>query len=114
MNVAGAEAQNQIARIDHVADIAMEPIQPRLITHAAMSVRDDFVGNRLPADSGNRRFARRINVSHDHAIGIIESAPKFAAAALLSANSGAAETSSGRVCARSISRSPSVARISVG
>ena len=55
----------------------MQPIEPRLIGHAAMSVRDDLIDDRLPADAGNRRFARRINVGHDDTIGVIEGRAKF-------------------------------------
>ncbi len=56
----------------------METIQPRLIAHAAMAVRDDFIDDRLSADAGKRRFARRVNVGHDDAVGVIESAPELA------------------------------------
>ena len=58
--------------------IAMQPIEPRLIADAAMAVRDDFIDDRLPADAGKRRFARRINVGHDDAVGVVESAPELA------------------------------------
>ena len=78
VNVAGAQAQDQIARRNHVADIAMQPIQPRLIRDAAMSMRRDFVGDGLAGDSLERRFACRINIGHNHAIGVIESAPELA------------------------------------
>ena len=79
VNVARAQAHNHVARIQHVAHIAMDPFETWLITHAAMSMHRDFVGNRFSADSRNRRFAGRINVSHNHAIGIIESATKLVA-----------------------------------
>ena len=42
-----------------------------------MAVRDDFIDDRLSADARERRFARRINIGHDNAIGVIESAPKL-------------------------------------
>ena len=77
MNVSGAEAQYEIARIQHVTDIAMHPVQTRLITHAAMTVVQNFIRNRLAADSGNWRFASGINIRHNHAIGVIERTSKF-------------------------------------
>ena len=55
----------------------MHPFQPRLVTDAAMTVRCDFVDDRLAADSRNRRFARRINIGDHHAVGIVEGAPEF-------------------------------------
>ena len=47
VNISGAETQDKIAGIDHVADIADAPIQPRLITHAAMAVRGDLIGDQF-------------------------------------------------------------------
>ena len=38
MNIAGAQAQNQIARREHIPQVAMQPIQPWLIAHAPMAV----------------------------------------------------------------------------
>ena len=35
-----------------------------------MTVRGDRIGNRLPADAGNGRLARRINIGHDNMIGV--------------------------------------------
>ena len=77
VNVARTETENEIAGLEHVADIAMQPVQPRLIGRAAMSVRDHFIDDRLSADSRNRRFARRINVRDEDAIGIVEGRAKF-------------------------------------
>ena len=114
VNVAGAEAQHEIAGVEHVADIAMHPFETRLITHAAMTVSHDFVGNRLAADARNRRFARRINVGHNHAIGVVEGAAKFTCTALWCANNDAVETWSAPVCGAVDLAVFSVARISVG
>ena len=78
MDVTCAQAQNQIARSDHIPNIAMETLQPRLIAHAAMTVRNYFIDDCLSTDAGKRRFARGINVGHHDAIGAIERAPKLA------------------------------------
>ncbi len=85
-------------RVQHAAYIAMHPIQTRLITDPAMTVRRDFIGDRLAANSGNRRFAGGINIGHHHAVGVVESLAKFLAPALWCANIDAVETSSARAC----------------
>ena len=77
VNIARAEAENEIARLEHVANVAMHPFQPRLVTHAAMAVRRDFVGDHLTADAWNRGFIRSVDVSDDDAICLIERAPKL-------------------------------------
>ena len=105
VNVAGAEAENEIAGLDHVADIAMQPIESRLISRTAMSVRDDFIHDRLSADAGNRRFARRINVGDDDAIGIVKRAAEFFAQRLRARIAMRLKHRRGRACGRSISRS---------
>src|SRR5437870_7067935 len=77
MNVARTQAQNEIAEVQHIADIAMNPLQTRLITDAAMTMRRDFIRYRFTADSRNRRLIGGINVGHDHTVGVIEGAAKF-------------------------------------
>src|SRR5438309_81712 len=78
MDIAGAKAQNQIARSDHIPEVAMNAFQARLIGHAAMAVRDHLIDNCLSANIGKWRFARRVNVSHNNAVGVIERASKLA------------------------------------
>ena len=79
MDVSRAETENKIARIDHVSDIVMHAIQPRLISRPAMTMPRNFIDDGLPADSRYRRFTRSINIGHNHAIGIIESLPELLA-----------------------------------
>ena len=83
VNIAGAEAQDEIAGSDHVPDIAMNAIEPRLIGHAAMAVREISSTIVCPLMPGMRRFARRINIGHDNAIGVIEGAPNSCRNALV-------------------------------
>src|SRR5205085_12618830 len=79
VNVPGAETQNEIARFEHVADVAMDPLEPRLIGNAAMSVRYDFISNHLATHSGNGRFVRSVNVGDHDAVRLIEGASEFLA-----------------------------------
>ena len=79
MNVAGAEAEDEIARCQHIADVAMHAHKTRLVSHTAMTVRRYRIGDGLAADSRNGRLARRINIGDHHTVGIVEGAPKFAA-----------------------------------
>src|SRR5207248_4781316 len=72
-----AEADEEIARCEHVADIVMDTGEARLITHAAMAMLRHSIGNGLPADPGNGRLARWINVGNDNAIGLIEGGTEF-------------------------------------
>src|SRR5207248_10838733 len=55
----------------------MDTGEARLISHAAMAMLRNSIGNGLPADPGNGRLARRINVGDNNAIGLIESSAKF-------------------------------------
>src|SRR5437660_1154801 len=55
----------------------MDASEARLISHSAMTMRRNGVGNGLPADAGNGRLARRINIGNDDAIGLIEGSAKF-------------------------------------
>src|SRR5207237_1733853 len=55
----------------------MQAGKARLISHATMTMRRNGVGNGLAADSGNGRFARRINIGDDDAIRLIEGSAKF-------------------------------------
>jgi hypothetical protein len=79
VNVACAKTQDQVARSDHIANIAMESVQSRLVTDSAMAMRRDFVGNRLAADPFERSLAGWIDIGYHDAIGVIESASKLAA-----------------------------------
>ena len=56
VNIAGAQAEDEIARFKQVANVAMHPLQSRLITHAAMSVCSDFVDDQLASDAWHGRF----------------------------------------------------------
>ena len=79
VNIASTETQHEIADIECVSQIPMRALESKLVARSAMAVFHDFIDNRLPADSGNRRFARRINIRHHHAIGLIEGAAKLLA-----------------------------------
>ena len=79
MNIAGPETEHEIAGINHVPEVAMNAVEPRLIAHPAMSVLRNLIGDRLAADAGDRRFTRSVDIRHDHVIGVIESAAKFLA-----------------------------------
>ena len=97
---------DEIAGIEHVADVAMHAIQARLISHPAMAVRGDLISDRLAADAGDRRFARSINIRHDDVIGVVERRGQILAATPWCANNDAAETLSARVSARRFALSP--------
>ena len=75
VNISRAEADNEIARIEHVADIAVHKLQTRLIGHAAMALRDDFIRNDATANSRNGRFIRTVNIRHDNALGVMKALP---------------------------------------
>ena len=77
VNVARTHAQNEIAGVEHVSDIAMDPFKTRLITHAAMSMTRDFVSDRLATDARDWRLARGIDIGHNNAVGVIKRASKF-------------------------------------
>ena len=79
VNVSRAQAQNEIASREHVTDVSTHKLEPRLVTGAAMPVRGNFIDDRLAADSGQRRFTRRIDIGHDHAVGVIKSTAEFLA-----------------------------------
>ena len=51
MNISRAETEDEIAAIDHVADSRCNQFKPRLISDAAMTVRNDLIDDRLAADS---------------------------------------------------------------
>ena len=51
MDIPGAEAQHEITGREHVPDIAMQAIKPRLITDAAMPMMLDLVGDRHSSNS---------------------------------------------------------------
>ena len=105
VHVAGTETEDEIALQQHPAEIAVQPIEPRLVGNGAVAVLRNRVGDRLAAHPGSARFARRVNIRDHDLIGVVKSRPKFAAAALWSGNSDAVGTSSGRVCARPSERS---------
>jgi len=46
MNVAGTETQHQIADVERVADIAMDALEPWLVTGSTMTAFQDFIDNR--------------------------------------------------------------------
>ena len=77
VNVARAKAQHEIAGVQHVSDISMHPFQTRLVTHAPMTVRHNFIRDGLTADFGNRRLTCRVNIRYHDAISIIERASEF-------------------------------------
>ena len=79
MNVASTETQYEIANIESITDIAMHALELRLVTGGAMAVIHDFIDNRLPVDSRNRRFAGRVNICHHYPVRIIEGAAKLSA-----------------------------------
>src|SRR5436305_11048060 len=77
VNVARTHAQNEIAGVEHVSDIAMDPFKTRLITHSAMSMTRDFVSDRLATDARDWGLARGIDIGHNNAVGVIKRASEF-------------------------------------
>src|SRR5689334_18007367 len=77
MNVSSTETENEIARSEHVADVAMHAHKTRLISHTAMTVCQYGIGDSLATDSGNGWLARRINIGDNDAIGLIKGGAKF-------------------------------------
>ena len=77
VNISSPKAQNEIAGRDHVSDVVVDPAQLRLITHAAMTVRRDFIRDRLARDPRQRFFACWINIGNHDALGVIERAPEL-------------------------------------
>src|SRR4029077_7760824 len=69
--------KDEIARRQHVADLVMDVSETRLISHTAMTMRGNGIGNGLPADAGKGRLACGINVGDNNAIGLIEGRAKF-------------------------------------
>src|SRR5438552_16296007 len=74
---ARTHAQNEIAGVEHVSDITMDPFKTRLITHAAMSVTRDFVSDGCATDAWDRRLARWIDIGHNNAVCVIKGVSKF-------------------------------------
>src|SRR5207249_11921875 len=72
VNVARTHAQNEIAGVEHVSDIAMEPFKTRLITHSAMSMTRDFVSDRLATDARDWGLASGKNIGQDKSIGVVK------------------------------------------
>src|ERR1041385_348947 len=79
VNVSSAEAQDKIARVQDISDVAMHPFQTRLITDATVTVGGDFIGDNLPSHPWNWCFVRSINIRHHNPVRLIEGAPKFRA-----------------------------------
>ena len=102
VNVARAQAQNEIAGVQHISNVAMHPFKMRLITHSAMAMTRDFLGDSLATDSRNRLLARSINVGHNHTVGVVKGLSNSRDNAWFAKN-GAAGTSSKPVCGESIS-----------
>ena len=75
VHVSRAETEHEIAGCHHVPDVAMQPIEPRLIGHPAMTVLRISSAIVCPLMPGIGGFARRINVGDDDVIGVVESAP---------------------------------------
>ena len=77
VNIAGAETEHEIAVEKHVADVAVQPIEPRLIGNRAMSVREIASAIVWPLMPGNAGLARRVNIGDDDMIGVVKGAAKF-------------------------------------
>src|SRR5206468_1884086 len=77
VDIARAHTEDEVARLEHVADVAMDPFQSRLIRNAAVTGRRDFIRNQLSANSRNRGFVRSINVGYHHPVRIAEGAAKL-------------------------------------
>ena len=54
VNISRPEADNEISRSKHIADITMDVGQPWLIGDAGMAVRRNLLGDNLAGDSRNR------------------------------------------------------------
>ena len=72
VNISGAETEDEIARMR----ACCRRRNARDRAAADRSRRDgrarDLVGNRLAADAGEGRLARRVNIGHDDVIGVVE------------------------------------------
>src|SRR4030095_2164547 len=75
--MSSAKTQTQIARLEQVSYSPVHPIQTWLIADTVMPMRNDFINDDLSGHSRDRRFARSINICHDHVVRIIERATKF-------------------------------------